>query len=268
MGYEHPPTVNFAIVLGLGEIGKPIYGRIKELNPGRKVTGYDPRFNDALPPEEPYMGMHICFPETFGFVDIIQEYVERYTPDCVIIHSTVSPGMTQRLNDTLDVRGGVYYSPVRGNVKDGMGWSLVVYTKYVAGYASKHNQDTVVLYLSRCGFRPKWTGDPESLEWAKLLDLAWYATNIAFFQEAERILEDRDLSWEVLEEFMKSTQVESEGKVQRSVFYGGHIGGHCVIPAIEKILPHVSVPLFWEVLKSNIHRKYELVQGKPSHHPE
>ena len=72
---------------------------------------------------------------------------------------------------------------------------------------------------------------------------------------------------DVTREFIESTPEESEGRAPRTLLYGGFIGGHCVIPAIEKILAEHDIPMLREVLDSNIRRSLELIHERPEHHP-
>ncbi len=249
-----------AIVIGLGEIGTPIFNMLGGT--------YQVKGRDIKKPEwsHEFEFMHICFPQTPGFSDIVNDYAEEYNPDYIIIHSTVSPGMTDCFSE-LNVP--VFFSPVRGNVKDGMERGLYRYTKYVAGggHKQKHEYEPVLLHLAKGGFNPQWVDDARSLEWAKILDLAWYGLNIGFYQELERVVEKHGLNYETIKEFITSTPEESEGLAQRSLFYGGFIGGHCVIPAIEKILSQADIPMLDAVLKSNRQRQKDLLYNKPEHHP-
>ena len=266
-----------AIVIGLGEVGKPILNMLEgvynHLNEGIQVKGRDikePKWSHK------FKFMHICFPQMPGFPDVVRIYAEEYDPNYIIIHSTISPGMTNHLNGLWSplnhdakLKVPVFYSPVRGNFKDGMKWSLRRYTKYVAGngHEQEHEYEPILLHLAKAGFNPQWVGDAKSLEWAKILDLAWYGLNIGFYQELERIVKNHGLNYGTIKEFITSTPEESEGKVQRSLFYGGFIGGHCVIPAIEKVLAHMDAPMLDAVLESNRQRQEDLLYGKPKHHP-
>lgn len=260
---------NLAVVIGLGEVGAPICEMLQD-NYGSTVRGFDLRPPDPkriMPRVEPgqrFRFMHVCFPQSPAFIPALQEYVKVYEPDYVIIHSTLSPGITVYI-DSLFL-APVYYSPVRGNIKDGMRWSLEKYTKYIAalGY---NDHKAIIEHLTGAGFKVEFTGDPTALEWAKILDLAWYGLNIAFYQEAERILEEESLEYSVVSNFITSTPRESEGKAPRSMFYGGYIGGHCVIQGIEKILAKKNIPMLRAIIDSNIKRQDELLANIPEHHP-
>jgi len=265
-----------AIVIGLGEIGKPIYEMLDRvynilmLADGPMVVGRDVK---KTPWDCDFDFMHVCYPQSPNFIESLKDYVDEYHPKYIIIHSTLSPGMTRYLYglrktwDNFHLR--IFYSPVRGNIRDGMDWCLRRYTKYVGGMLSylEEEYEPVLLHLAKAGFNPRWVGDSTALEWAKILDLAWYGLNIAFYQELERIV-DTPESYNIVHEFIESTPVESEGKAERTIFYGGHIGGHCVMQAIEKTLGLYDIPMLRAVIDSNIKREKELMFSRPSHHPK
>ena len=270
-----------AIVIGMGEIGCPICRMLCDAYGSHEVRGLDPAIEEFKERDQlkgRFRFMHVCYPQTPGFVDGMREYVQRFDPEIVIVHSTLSVGMTKLLNRELGMwrdegeqlhRVSVFYSPVRGNTRDGMLLGLKSYTKYLSGFPGRHNDLSKAReHLREAGFKVKdLAGDLEgrALEKAKLWDLAWYGLNIAFYQELERGCDLFECS--VVREFIESTPVESEGRVPRIVFYGGHIGGHCVIPGIEKILADADIPMLRAVIDSNMKRFIELAGEKPSHHP-
>ncbi len=291
-----------AIVLGLGEIGVPIYKMLSEAYGVEDVRGWD---SAVLPDlgisramdEQTFTYMHVCYPQLPGFIESLKEYDDLYKPSHIIIHSTVSPGILEAVQRAVAIEGGrgrkvrVYYSPVRGShtqvpalrltEREGMRRGLNSYTKYVGSvsyYPPGSRLETseahdlkecitrVMSHLEGAGFpNVKYVGSVEALVWAKLFDLAWYGLNIAFYQELERVVQGHD--YEIVENFIASTPRESDGEVRREVFYGGFIGGHCVTQAIEKILADRDIPMLRAVLDSNLKRFVELASEKPSHHP-
>ena len=254
--------VKLALVIGQGEVGNPLFEMLAD--------AFDPDqvfFRDIEDPEwgHKFRFLHICYPQGVDWKESIVKYLTQYDPHAVIIHSTVHPGTTHELNRSI--KPIFYYSPVRGNVKDGMRWCLEKYTKYVSGplYADiqtldkEHPYLEVMKHMKKAGFKTEYISHAEHLEYAKILDLAWYGLNIAFYQELERIAYPDIGEYRVIKEFIESTPIESEGRVQRSVFYGGFIGGHCVIPAIEKVLSKHDVPMLKAALESNIRREREMI---------
>jgi UDP-N-acetyl-D-mannosaminuronate dehydrogenase len=256
-----------ALVIGLGEVGKPILEMLQDAYDESKVYGRDietPCWGKYGFKDE-FEFMHICIPQTPKFLKIIADYVEQYDPQYVIIHSTLHPGTMRRIARRFNVvidenQPHFYYSPVRANVRDGMKWGLTTYTKYVSG-AFNYSSDDVVDHLAGSGMPTKPVYSVASLEYAKLFNLAYYGTCIAIFQAFERIVEDQELDYDEIKEFIFSTQNEAQagGKnVPRPYYYGGHIDGHCVIPALEKIVAAYDVDLFRAVIASNVKREREL----------
>ena len=255
-----------AIVIGGGEIGTPIYEMLRDAY-GKEAFCRDAEKPvwESLFPGRSFTFLHICFPQTIDWTKHVLGYVEKYKPKAVIIHSTLHPGTTEQLNELCPI---FYYSPVRGNIKDGMRWCLERYTKYISKLSSERRGEPegegldgmVYDHLAKAGFNVKMTEDSVSLEYAKILDLCWYGLNIAFYQELERICEPL-LDYPIIREFIESTPTESEGKVSRTVYYGGFIGGHCVIPAFEKLLALHDVPMIKAALESNIKRERELTMN-------
>jgi len=259
--YPKPdPPIKRVVVLGLGEIGRPIFEMLRDASPsqvfGKDIEDVEWKYH--------FKFMHVCIPQNPGFLPALRKYVEEYRPEYIIIHSTLSPGVSAYL-DSLFL-APVYYSPVRGNIKDGMRRSLEKYTKYIAG-DNVTQIETVIDHLEDAGFSIEFSPDPVALEWAKILDLAWYGLNIAFYQELERLSEEEQFDVGVVRDFIKTTPEESEGRAARTLFFGGYIGGHCVIQAIEKILAKKDIPMLREAIISNIKRQEELLFNKPDHHP-
>lgn len=261
-----------AVVIGLGEVGRPIYQMLSEAYGRNEVRGKDLFYPDpdsgiTRAMDHTFRYMHICFPQSPDFVQQLRDYIREYSPKCVIIHSTLSPGMTTFLDSELSEGDlTIFYSPVRGNHRDGMLWSLKKYTKFVAGFGIDGIDCTMVLqHLTEADFKVRYVEDPYALECAKIWDLAWYGLNIAFYQVMERTLNETAV--DVTRVFIESTPAESEGKAPRTLLYGGFIGGHCVIPAIEKILAEHDIPMLRAALDSNIRRSLELIHERPGHHP-
>lgn len=273
---------HLAVVIGLGEIGRPIYQMLSEAYGRNEVRGKDLFYPDpdsgiTRAMDHTFRYMHTCFPQSPDFVQQLRDYIREYSPKCVIIHSTLSPGMTTYLDGEFsskiesddppgDHYPDIFYSPVRGNIKDGMLWSLKKYTKFVAGFGIDGIDITMMLqHLTEAGFKVRYVEDPYALECAKIWDLAWYGLNIAFYQVMERTLNETAV--DVTRVFIESTPAESEGKAPRTLLYGGHIGGHCVIQAIEKVLAEWDIPMLRAALDSNIKRSLELTYERPKHHP-
>ena len=158
--FEHPDSIDrhsdyknkLAVVLGLGEIGGPIFHMISDAYGDDQVYDKDIEPANWSHRKFHFKYMHVCIPQSPAFLPALKEYVAEYQPEYIIIHSTLSPGMTSYLDSVFIAP--VFYSPVRGNINDGMRWSLERYTKYVAafGYA-EHEYRPVVDHLKKAKFK-------------------------------------------------------------------------------------------------------------------
>src|SRR5437868_5842335 len=116
------------IVVGLGEVGKPLFEIIKTRY---EVFGVD---IDLTAPLNRCDVMHICFPfDDRKFVGQVLDYIRRYQPALAIINSTVSPGTTRCLARESGL--AVVNSPVRGK-HTRMQEELLNYTKFIGALDS------------------------------------------------------------------------------------------------------------------------------------
>src|SRR5215831_9158959 len=96
------------VVVGLGEVGKPLYELVSRHH---KTAGVD-----ISPPPTDIKGvdvLHICFPfQIKDFVGETARYAELFSPRLMIINSTVAVGTTRAVAERTRI--SVAYSPVRG----------------------------------------------------------------------------------------------------------------------------------------------------------
>ena len=103
------------LIVGLGEVGSAIY-EIAIESKKFAVYGYDVNPHktrnrlDEIP--RPINYLHIAIPYTSNFTNIVIEYIEKFSPEIVFIHSTVAPGTTRKILDATNKP--IAYTPVRG----------------------------------------------------------------------------------------------------------------------------------------------------------
>jgi UDP-N-acetyl-D-mannosaminuronate dehydrogenase len=122
------------VVVGLGEVGKPLYQVIGDHT---EVVGVDIEPVDLQSECEV---MHICFPfQINNFVGQCVDYIRKYNPKLTIINSTVSPGTTRNVFNLA--HSPIAYSPVRGkHIK--MKQELLHYVKFVGGIDERSEEHT------------------------------------------------------------------------------------------------------------------------------
>ena len=103
------------IIVGCGEIGSALYQLLQ--NGVERVVVYDKdldkfQCSNEMLKQRCCNVLHICFPYTITFFSSVLRYVNSFPCKELVIHSTVRPETTIKLQEMLDVP--VVYSPVRG----------------------------------------------------------------------------------------------------------------------------------------------------------
>ena len=225
------------IVAGLGEIGKPI---LKLLSKGGIVVGFD--LNHDLMDQikfEKYKNLktsflHIAIPGTDNLIDNVLKLYKKFQPECIVIHSTIRPGTTEKLQRKLSIP--VIYSATRG-VHKRMIYDLKRYTKFFVISAnaprSKWASSRYVKVMKDCGIKTKKMSNPETLELAKIIcDTSYLGWLVNYAQLSNMIAieygVDYDEMWDFSHEIHKFLG-------NRPKMFPGIIGGHCVIPNLDLI---------------------------------
>ena len=166
------------VVVGLGEVGKPIFELASRHHNAVGV--------DIAPLEERIEQvdfLHVCYPfQIADFVGETARYIERFNPAVTIINSTVAIGTTRLIGDRTGVP--VVNSPVRGkHVR--MLDDLCHYTKFVGAIDAAAGEMAAQHFVS-LGLQTKTLSSPEATELAKLTETTYFGLMIAWAQEIER----------------------------------------------------------------------------------
>jgi len=225
------------VVAGLGEIGLPI---LKILSKKENIVGYD--LNEKLMDEKkfnkfndiPTSFLHIAIPVTKKFDSNLIKLSKKFQPECIVIHSTIPPGTTEKIQKKLDCP--LIFSAIRG-VHKRMSKDMKRYTKFFALSNSAPKKEWAIKSFSKkmknCGIKTKLMSTPETLELAKILcDTTYLGWLINYSQITNVIAKnfgvDYDEMWTFSDEIHKFLG-------NRPKMYPGYIGGHCVIPNLELI---------------------------------
>ena len=225
------------IVAGIGEIGKPI---LKLLSKHGVVVGFDS--NPDLMDErkfEKYESLktsflHIAIPVTGKFINNVLKLYKKFQPECIVIHSTIKPGMTEKLQEKLSIP--VIYSATRG-VHKRMIYDLKRYTKFfvISANAPRGKWATTryAQSMKRCGVKTKKMSKPETLELAKIICDTSYLGWLVNYAQLSNVIAiehgvDYDEMWSFSDEIQKFLG-------NRPKMYPSFIGGHCVIPNLNLI---------------------------------
>ena len=225
------------VVAGIGEIGKPI---LKLLSKQNITVGFD--LNPDLMDQRKFKRyknlqtsfLHITIPVTGKFINNVLKLDKKFQPECIVIHSTIKPGTTKKLQEKLSIP--VIYSATRG-IHKRMIYDLKRYTKFFVisenAPRGKWASSRFVKLMKRCGIKTKKMSKPETLELAKIIcDTSYLGWLVNYAQLSNRIAIqygiDYDEMWSFSDEIHKFLG-------NRPKMYPGYIGGHCIIPNLNLI---------------------------------
>jgi UDP-N-acetyl-D-mannosaminuronate dehydrogenase len=240
------------LVVGLGEVGQPLWHVLKRDDPDTLGIDIEPVFIDAS------IGiMHICFPfsDRAQFHAAVIHYAQKYTPEVIVINSTVIPGTTR----DIELAAGIpcVYSPVRGKHTK-MVDELYTYVKFVAG-TDAQAAERVSEHFTSAGLKSETMSAPEALELAKLLETTYFGLLIAWAQEMNRFAGSVNADYLEIGRFFREIAY-----LPGMLFQPGYIGGHCVMPNIELLQQSFKSAFLDAIKTSNEARKLEL--EKQPHH--
>jgi UDP-N-acetyl-D-mannosaminuronate dehydrogenase len=208
------------VVVGLGEVGKPLFELARQYH---DVIGVD-----IEPPKQPVENvdvLHICFPfEIKDFIGETARYIDLFKPAVTIVNSTVGIGTTRAIAERSGT--AVVNSPVRGkHVR--MLEELKHYTKFVGATDAAAGQ-LAAKHFASMGLQTKVLSAPEATELAKLTETTYFGLMIAWAQEVERYCNRVNQDYAEVASFYDEIKFFPPVK-----YFPGVIGGHCVMPNIE-----------------------------------
>ena len=225
------------IVVGLGEIGLPI---LKLLSKKDLVLGYDIDKNLMSKTKfkkfenHPTSFLHIAIPFTDKFIRNLNSLFKKFNPECMVIHSTISPGTTTKLQTTFNIP--VIYSSTRG-VHKNMTRDLKRYTKFFAISNKSPRKQWAISSFSKkmksVGIKTKQMSKPETLELAKIVcDTSYLGWLVNYAQISNLIAQKFNVNYDEMWSF--SDEIH-KFLGNRPKLFPGFIGGHCVIPNLKLI---------------------------------
>ena len=255
------------VVAGLGEIGSPIY---KLLSKNQDVVGYDkdPALMNQTKSKKfqstPTSFLHVAIPVTKNFDSNILKLNEKFLPECIVIHSTISPGTTQRIQKKLTIP--LIFSATRG-IHKRMLKDIQRYTKYFAISSSAPRKQWAVKTfnnkMKRCGIKTKQMSKPETLELGKIIcDTSYLGWLINYSQISNMIAKNYNVNYD--EMWLFSDEIH-KFLGNRPKMYPGYIGGHCVIPNLDllhnqtlELIKKINTKYSKKIRNSkNIYKKYQ-----------
>jgi UDP-N-acetyl-D-mannosaminuronate dehydrogenase len=225
------------IVVGLGEVGRPLLQLISEHH---HAIGIDVAPTSLVPGIDV---MHVCYPfQISDFVGTTLHYIELYEPKLTIINSTVAAGTTRTIAQRSS--GSVVFSPVRGKHEQ-MPHDLRRYVKFIGALddAAAHR---AAAHFESIGITPKIFSTPETAELAKLTETTYFGLLIAWAQDIERMCDQLGIKYAEVASFF-----DEIGFLPPVRYFPGIIGGHCVMPNIELLRKTFDSGLLKAICDSN-----------------
>jgi UDP-N-acetyl-D-mannosaminuronate dehydrogenase len=231
------------VVVGLGEVGRPLLELISEHHDAIGV--------DIAPPIGELREidvLHVCYP--FGIKDFVGEtvrYIELFRPALTIINSTVAIGTTRAIAERTGT--AVVHSPVRGKHAR-MLEEMRRYTKFV-GAKDPAASELAAKHFESVGLKTKILSSAEATELAKLTETTYFGVMIAWAQEVERYCDQSGQQYDEIISFWEEIKFFPSVK-----YFPGIIGGHCVMPNIE-LLSQFSQSAMLEAIQASNEKKIE-----------
>jgi UDP-N-acetyl-D-mannosaminuronate dehydrogenase len=231
------------IVVGLGEVGKPLFELISKHH---DTIGVD------ISPVEPVGHidvMHVCYP--FQIKDFIGEtarYIELFKPTLTVVNSTVAIGTTRAIAERTGT--AIVNSPVRGKHAHMLD-QLQIYTKFVGAMDATVGQQAAEHFES-VGLKTKVLSSPEATELAKLTETTYFGLMIAWAQEIERYCDNSGQDYGEVVSFFEEIKFFPPVK-----YFPGVIGGHCVMPNIEILSQRYRYSMILEAIYASNKMKIE-----------
>jgi UDP-N-acetyl-D-mannosaminuronate dehydrogenase len=224
------------IVVGLGEVGKPLFELVAEKHPAIGI--------DIAPADTPgkCAVLHICYPFNDSFVRTAIQYIQENRPALTIINSTVAPGTTRAIH--RQARTPIAYSPIRGkHVK--MKQDMLHYTKFVGGIDDESSARAAEHFKS-IGMKTTIVSSPEAAELAKLTETTYFGILIGWAQEVERYCNQVGADYNQVVSFFEEVPFFPPVKYEPGV-----IGGHCVMPNIKILQRRFKSDFLDAIVESN-----------------
>jgi UDP-N-acetyl-D-mannosaminuronate dehydrogenase len=216
-------------ILGYGEVGQAIAKFYR--NPRlRKRFGGQARIKD-LSHDDGLAGveiLHICIPWSKNFIKIVKKEIKEIKPKLTIIHSTISPGTTQKIS------GMVVHSPVRG-IHPHLYEGIKKFMKYIGADNEKAGK-LAKRHLEDLGMKTKLFVPSVTTEIGKLLDTNYYGLCISWHGEMAKICDKFGVDFKKAVTDFNKTYNEgyiklNKKNVVRPILYPPKksIGGHCIL---------------------------------------
>ncbi len=232
------------IVIGLGEVGMPLYLLLRSKYPNTIGLDKDGFYGGNPEPQSTIDVLNICLPYSQNFVHIVMDYSLCYKPKLIIVHSTVPVGTTTHIRNKTGVQTS--HSPILGDHTN-MISSLKNFNKWIGGDGAEN----AAVYLGLAGVPTRIVKTSEETELLKLMCLAKYGMSIAFAQMQRELCDLYEIDYSKVIEWDMNYNAGVNSSKQRPILNppGKTIGGHCIISGTRFLSDICDNPILVEILK-------------------
>lgn len=238
---------NSQLIIGAGQIGTSLKNVLSEK--------YKVDIKDKNPIDiKHYDILHICFGWSTKFISDVNEYVNQFTPNLVIIHSTVPMGTTDILNTINPV---FVNSPVRGrhpHLEEG----IKKFVKFFGGYGDDDLVNYAMKIFQDLGIKCFKCKNANTSELAKLLCTTYYGWCLVFQKEVKNLCDKFNVSFSEAYTLLNQTYNDGYRELNEPQFIRpilsdvpGKIGGHCIIPNCEILKDNLDFDIAKFILDKN-----------------
>ncbi len=204
------------LVIGKGQIGTAIQAVLNCQAVDKELSAA--KHKDVI---------HVCIPYNEDFDTSMKKFIELYTPDLIVIHSTVPVGTSEKYD--------AVHSPVRGrhpNLEPGV-------RTFVKFFGGPRALDAARLFVFQ-GIHIETTPLARTTEAMKLWDTTQYLVNIQLEKLIHQFCEEHGCDFNIVYTEANKTYNEGYKQLGEPQFtkyilehQEGPVGGHCCLPNNE-----------------------------------
>lgn len=207
-----------AILAGYGEIGKGVFEVFKDYH---QIEPNDPD-KGIMAPDGQYDVLLVAIPYFDNFIDIVNDYQQKYGVKSTIIFSTVAIGTSAKL--------AAAHCPVEGKHPD-LAESIRISEKWLGG-----KDELALKFLKDADFNVINLEKPEYTEFLKLRSTTVYGVNIEFARYSKKVCDALGLNYDEVKKWDGwVNNIYHHFGMGWAIRYTldapqGAKGGHCVTP--------------------------------------
>lgn len=231
-----------SLVIGMGEVGTALY---KVLNRSKVVYARDVKQTDH--DNDQISVLHIAFPYSMDFVNQVRNYIELYSPDLVIVYSSVPIGTCAQIGENI------VHSPIEGkhpSLED----SILISPRWLGCIDPVALEQAVQFWVVLVS-TVRTLASANFTEFLKLRSTSKFGLNLAWADYEKQVADELGMDYSALQNFDIDYNILYQqlnmNQFQRYILAPpeGVIGGHCVVPNAELLNEQYPSPMLDEITK-------------------